>query len=437
MREPLIRIGISEGKPMARVKLHGPFRYRNKIWDAAGITVTHNNGFIIADLPSAQKRLKIRRLRLTPAGDSTFSLSGVKIGIGFHWERDEEQTFGGSLELTAETGGITVVNEIRMEEYLKSVISSEMSAAAPLEFLKAHAIASRSWLGSMLAKKRKPHEKFYPDGPDHIRWYDREDHGRFDVCADDHCQRYQGISKIISGNAARAVAETGGTFLVYGGHVCDARFYKACGGITENFSSAWEDANIAYLSSVSDSEVRHAPVAGETGAERWIASNPDAFCNTNDGDLLGRILPDFDQGTGFFRWTVEYTREELEEIIRRKSGMDFGTLESLVPLQRGPSGRIVRLRITGSIKTLVIGKELEIRKWLSPTHLLSSAFIVEVLEGKDGKPSRFTLKGAGWGHGVGMCQIGAAVMASRGYRADQILKHYFPGASLKKLYQAG
>ncbi len=226
MREPLIRIGISEGKPMARVKLNGPFRYRNKIWDATGITVTHDNGFIIAALPRADKRLKIRRLRLIPAGDSTFSLSGVKIGIGFHWERDEEQTFSGSLELTAGTGGITVVNEIRMEEYLKSVISSEMSAAAPLEFLKAHAIASRSWLGSMLAKKRRPVEKSYPDGHDHIRWYDREDHGRFDVCADDHCQRYQGISKIISGNAALAVAETGGTFLVYGGQICDARYYK-------------------------------------------------------------------------------------------------------------------------------------------------------------------------------------------------------------------
>ena len=246
-----------------------------------------------------------------------------------------------------------------------------------------------------------------------IRWYDREDHDIFDVCADDHCQRYQGITKILSLRAVDAIDATRGTFLVYGDEICDARFSKACGGLSEEFEYAWEDKKIPYLASISDARVQHSPLTSEQQAEEWIRGNPEAYCNTTDGKILKQILPSFDQETtDFFRWTVEYRREELEELLRAKSGYDFGTLQNLVPLQRGPSGRIYRLRIEGSKMTLVVGKELEIRRWLSKSHLYSSAFVVEVERGSDGLPQRFILRGAGWGHGVGLCQIGAAVMAA-------------------------
>jgi len=278
-----------------------------------------------------------------------------------------------------------------------------------------------------------------PGGPDAageiVRWYTREDHDLYDVCADDHCQRYQGITKILSAVALEAVASTHGSFLVHDGAICDARFYKACGGLTEEFQNAWEDVKVPYLTSLADAPVSHPPIQNERGAEHWIRSNPEAYCNTTDPKILRQILPSFDlETTDFFRWKVEYSREELEKIIREKSGFDFGTLMDLVPLVRGPSGRMVKLKVVGSKRTIVVGKDLEIRRWLSPSHLYSSAFVVDTQRDNGGTPLRFLLSGAGWGHGVGLCQIGAAVMAIRGFGADQIVRHYFRGAEVQKLY---
>ena len=377
-----------------------------------------------------------RSIRLTGQEGSAFSLFNVTIGDRFHWERTEDQTFHGNLILVLRTEGtIAVINEIALEDYLTSVISSEMSGEAPLEFLKTQAILSRSWLLAALAGRKKKSKIFTPVGKtahregEVMRWYDREDHELFDVCADDHCQRYQGITKIISEQAEEAVRKTRGIVIAHHDEICDARYSKACGGITEDFDTAWDDKRVPYLRSVSDASVPHRPITTEEEASAWILSTPESYCRTNDERLLEKILPDFDRETkGFFRWRVEYSRTELEEILREKSGFDFGTLQEILPLRRGPSGRISRLRIVGSKRNMVVGKELEVRRWLSRSHLYSSAFIVKVEGG------RFIFHGAGWGHGVGLCQIGAAVMASRGFSAEQILNHYFQEVEIKKVY---
>ena len=274
-----------------------------------------------------------------------------------------------------------------------------------------------------------------PQTKEFIRYYDRVDHTLFDVCADDHCQRYQGITRLIAENARQAVKRTLGLFLVYNNEICDARYHKACGGLTDNFANTWDNVTVPYLTSVSDSAIPHDPIRTEDAARQWILGDPEAYCNAKDNNTLRRILPSFDQETtDFFRWKVTYTRTELEEIIREKSGIDFGNLLSLTPVERGPSGRIVRLQIAGSKRTLTIGKELEIRRWLSRSHLYSSAFVVCAENDASGLPVSFLLRGAGWGHGVGLCQIGAAVMALKGFTAESILKHYFRGAELQKLY---
>ncbi len=344
---------------------------------------------------------------------------------------------GNLLLRLRDNGTIVVINEIILEDYLRSVISSEMSSAAPKEFLKAHTILSRSWLLAALDRKKtiQEHREMGTASVDElIRWYDREDHDIYDVCADDHCQRYQGITKIISTQAGDAILETRGMVITSGEKICDARYSKACGGLTENFETAWDDKHVAYLASVSDSPVYHHPIAMREAA-RWILSEPVASCNTEDTRILEKILPDFDRETKiFFRWKVEYTREELEEILREKSGFDFGTLQAIVPLQRGPSGRISKLKLKGSKKSITVGKELEIRRWLSRSHLYSSAFVVKAHHNLNGEVERFVFHGTGWGHGVGLCQIGAAVMASKGFSAEEILRHYFPGTELQKIF---
>jgi len=373
-------------------------------------------------------------IKLTASKDSIFTLFNVTIGNQFHWERTEDQSFQGDLILRLRNDGtIAAINEIPLEDYLKSVISSEMSAEAPIEFLKAHAILSRSWLLAALGRKKKTKETSIPAEKiierEVIRWYDREDHDLFDVCSDDHCQRYQGITKIVSKQAEKAVRETRGMVITYQNEICDARYSKACGGITEEFETAWDDKQAPYLTSILDAPVSHQPIITEEEASAWILSEPEAYCNTKDEGLLKKILPGFDREIkSFFRWRVEYSRQELEEILREKSGFDFGTLQEIIPLKRGPSGRISRLKIVGSKKNMVVGKELEIRRWLSRTHLYSSAFVVRV------EADRFIFDGAGWGHGVGLCQIGAAVMATRGFSAEKILKHYFRGIEIKKIY---
>ncbi len=440
--EPKIHVGILDRCREARGRLNGPFLVNGRFVSDSAFHAESSGGDVILTLFPGNEVLRGGQIICVPAGDATFTLSNVTIGIRFHWERKEDQTFQGSILLLARKDGtVTAVNETGLESYLASVISSEMNPGAPMELLKAHAVTSRSWLVSMLERAAGvKHPAGVTSGMierkgERLRWYSREDHDLFDVCADDHCQRYQGITKVIPERAARAVEETRGVFLVDRGEICDARYHKACGGLTESFENVWENRAVPYLSSVPDSPVRHPPVRSEEDAEGWILSDPDAWCRAGDTRVLRRILPSFDQETvDFFRWRVEYDREELQAILKERSGIDFGVLQGLVPLERGPSGRIIRLKIEGSKASWVVGKELEIRRWLSRSHLLSSAFVVSVERDASGTAAHFILSGAGWGHGVGLCQIGAAMMAEEGFKAEDILKHYFLGAELKKLY---
>ena len=441
MQEPEIKVGIIEGVRELTGRFNGPFCLQGgRMFTGPFSARMSEDRLIFTDQQGAQIDRQ-QELRFRPEKGATFSLTDVTIGIRFHWERKQEQTFQGDLRLSAAGRNLTVVNRLHLEDYLASVVSSEMSAAAPLEMLKAHAVASRSWLMAMLQRRGKTvdpgadRREASEQTGEIVRWYGQEDHTRFDVCADDHCQRYQGITKIIADQAAEAVRSTRGVFLVHAHAICDARYHKACGGRTDNFENTWEEIPVPYLSSVVDADISHEPVDTEAAAQEWVRTRPEAYCNTADEPLLRRVLPDFDQETAdFFRWRLTYGREELEAILRKKSGIDFGSLQDLVPVNRGPSGRIMRLRIEGSKTTITVGKELEIRRWLSRSHLYSSAFCVSVERDASGLPVRFMLDGAGWGHGVGMCQIGAAVMAEKGHRAEAILKHYFCGAELKKLY---
>lgn len=381
------------------------------------------------------------------SADASFSLSGVTIGVNFHWERKETQTFLGTLRFVVESDKIVAINELPVEKYLESVISSEMSATSSLELLKAHAVISRSWLLAQMKKRREVAESgnnffsFTKKEDMLIRWYDREDHTLFDVCADDHCQRYQGITKETSPHVAEAIRQTKGQILMDGEEICDARFSKCCGGITEEFQYCWEDTPKTYLTAVRDIAlgVEHTlpNLTNEEEAEKWIRFNPPAFCNTQDKKILSEVLNDYDQETvNFYRWKETLSQEKLQQLIADKLKMDLGAILDMKAVERGKSGRISKLQIIGTEKTFTIGRELEIRRTLSDSHLLSSAFVVDKYDkDEQGVPQRFELIGAGWGHGVGLCQIGAAVMGEQGYHYDAILLHYYQGAEIKKLYK--
>ena len=367
----------------------------------------------------------------------TFLLKNVRIGIGFHWDRLEDQEFEGTLEIRDNADGTqTAINRLDVEDYLSSVITSEMSATSSLELLKAHAVISRSWVLRPIISPSTCTDKPDLSDPDrHVIWYERDAHEGFDVCADDHCQRYEGITRRdehpeAAANVQKAIDATRGQVLMYDGKVCDARFYKSCGGATELFENAWANEHYNYLEPVRDEIGTPLPdLTIEENAQAFIRTSPSAYCNTTDERILSQVLNNYDQETkDFYRWTVQYTAAELSDIIRERSGIDFGEILDLVPIKRGPSARLYEMKIVGSKRMMVIGKELEIRKWLSKSHLYSSAFVVDRNENGD-----FILTGAGWGHGVGLCQIGAAVMADRGYTYEQILAHYFPGSELKTI----
>lgn len=435
--EPEINVALLQNYNEAHISLNGAFSLSDGRSLEGRLNVYTDCGQVAFNDSSGKEIIKQKEILLTPEGKAFFTVSDVKIGIDFHWQQTQEQSFRGDLFLSAVSGSsFNLINKIPLEDYLESVISSEMSASAALEFLKAQAVTARSWLVSMLAKKKEGRSLSQLNTEDEIIvWQDVNDHEGFDVCADDHCQRYQGITRIISENVREAVKGTRGKFLVYNGEICDARYYKSCGGQTEIFATAWEDKNYDYLKNVSDDVDQRAPICSEREAMRWLTGRPKAYCDTTDKELLKNILPAFDQETpNFYRWQVVYSRTELEEIIRNKSGIDFGELRDILPLERGPSGRIYKLKIEGSNKTMIVGKELEIRRWLSPSHLLSSAFVISTERNVEGEISRFTFNGGGWGHGVGMCQIGAAVMACKGFKAEEILVHYFNGAKIEKIY---
>ena len=376
---------------------------------------------------------------------SSFTLEDVTIGVNFHWERKEAQTFLGKLRFIVEDNNICAINELPVETYLTSVISSEMRATSSLELLKAHAVISRSWLLAQMEQRKAKNNNvekqpsFFKTDEEIVRWYDREDHKQFDVCADDHCQRYQGITKAANKHVVEAIQQTAGEILTSRGKICDARYSKCCGGAVEEFQYCWENIRKPYLQALPDTipDTTSLPnLTNEAVARQWILSSPNAFCNTTDQKVLSQVLNDFDQETtDFYRWTQIYSQAEVKQLLEEKLEVQFGNIIDLVPLERGKSGRIYRLKIVGKERTLIIGKELEIRRALSKSHLYSSAFIVEKADIKDSVPQKFIIKGAGWGHGVGLCQIGAAMMGKQGYRYEEILLHYYKGAEITKAYQ--
>lgn len=378
-----------------------------------------------------------------PVSES-FLIRDVIIGVKFHWERREKQRFNYFLKIIKNGNQLTAINYLPVEAYLTSVISSEMSARCSINLLRSQAVVARSWLLAQLQNKEKekvkdPALKPIKTNEELITWYDREAHTLFDVCADDHCQRFQGVTKVTTETAYKAIKDTRGIVLISGDEICDTRYSKSCGGISESYENVWEPVKYDYLQPVVDykfePETFDLDLRKEDNAVKWIKANPPAFCNTTDPKILNQILLDYDQETkDFYRWKVEYSQSELSNLIKEKLGIDFGNIIDLIPIERGYSARLIKLKIVGTKTSLIIGKELEIRRVLSPSHLYSSSFYVEKENLVEGIPQKFILHGAGWGHGVGLCQIGAAVMAEQGYQFDEILLHYFPKAMIKKIY---
>lgn len=453
MTEPQIAVGILSGKEIQ-------FSFPDEFISSDGIAISGIQQAVYRKGKIYWQEKEYDELFFTPqqTTSSFFELQDVTIGINFHWERKEVQRFKGELKIIVEDDKLTAINIISIEDYLTSVISSEMSVTASLELLKAHAVISRSWLLNKLKiENEKLKNKMQPDSAaisqfsilnsQFIKWYDHEAHKNFDVCADDHCQRYQGITRASTSRAIEAVSATRGEALMYEGKICDARFSKCCGGAFEEFQNCWENVRHPYLIGQRDSQTTNKlpDLTIEAEADKWIRTSPVAFCNTQDKKILSQVLNNYDQETAdFYRWKVSYSQEELSELIHKRSGIDFGKIIDLIPVERGTSCRLVRLKIVGTLRTLTIGKELEIRRTLSTSHLYSSAFVVdkeykeedrEYKEEEQKIPSRFILTGAGWGHGVGLCQIGAAVMGEKGYKYEEILSHYYPGSMIERQYK--
>jgi len=440
-----VHVGILHAGEI-RFQLHGQCSGEGRLWPEGEYLVRREGTELLlkheAELCFTGPSLF---LHATQQGPGNFSIHDVRIGIGFHWEQSEQQRFSGSLKLMVLDKGIQAINVLPVEAYLGSVISSEMRGDNDPELLKAHAVISRSWLLAQMDRQESASSSsrkastLMESKDEYLRWYDREDHSHFHVCADDHCQRYQGTGRSSNPEVLKAIEETHGEVIAYQGSICDARYSKCCGGVTEVFEHCWEAVHHPYLLRIDDrpgAQTGHGTdLKEEAAASAFIRSSPEAFCNTRDRDLLERVLNDYDQASSdFFRWELSHRQDELAALIRRKSGRDFGHILDLIPVERGESGRLVRLRIVGTRASLTVGKELEIRRWLSDSHLYSSAFVVEKT-GQEGSdiPSSFTLKGAGWGHGVGLCQIGAAVMAHQGYSYREILAHYFRNTRIERI----
>ncbi len=438
--EPTIAVGLVENSESVALHLRGDFT------DSTGrrlppgeYQIECREGMLEC---SGAVSFDSQKLQFTPSemGTDRFSLEAT-IGINFHWQQQEMQTFCGGLRFVPQPENcVTVINDVPLETYLISVICSEMSADSPPEFIKAHSIISRSWLLAQLESITN-HQSTMQNEQIHdgeiIRWYDRQAHTEFDVCADDHCQRYQGVSRIRSPEVQKAILDTRGQVLAFNGQACDARFSKCCGGVTEDFRTAWSDRKIPYLVPVPDAPDNKMPspsLTEEQAMRQFISNQPDAYCNCTDERILNKILVSYDKTTrDFFRWQVKLSAHQASKLIKDKLGIDLGRLVAMEPVERGLSGRLKRLHLKGETKSVVIGKELEIRRALSPSHLYSSAFVIDI-EGTVEKPETFILNGAGWGHGVGLCQIGAAAMAEGGIGYKDILKHYYPGTVIERFY---
>lgn len=440
---PLVSVRIM-GSSELEFSFEGKYFFENENTELKGnfqASVSENKILLLQD---GKEIAKGKVLSFTPVHFEShcFELKNVTIGIDFHWEQKEDQRFQGNLKLMVENDKILAINTLDVETYLKSVISSEMRGDSSPDLLKAHAVISRSWLFAQMNKQKMIDKTKYTSllstENEFIRWYDREDHTLFDICADDHCQRYQGITRSHNPNVISAINATAGQVLISDGETCDTRYSKCCGGASESFENVWEPVVHPYLQKVidsSDTSHEDTDLRIEQNAIKWINENPEAFCNTDKPEILKQVLNDYDQTSkNFYRWKIEYSQKELADLIKKKSGFDLGEIIDLEPIERGVSGRLIKLKIVGTSKNLVVGKELEIRRWLSTSHLYSSAFVVDKENLSDGIPQKFIFKGAGWGHGVGLCQIGAAVMAHLGYPYKDILEHYFKGAEIRKIY---
>ena len=436
MNEPYVSVGILSGKSI-KFSLSGIYSTDDvRVVAGEQIVTLSDSGMSILWNGSLYSSIEFRP---TSYDGDTFELNDVVIGVDFHWQRAEKQRFKGVLRFIVSNGRLTAINSIKVEDYLVSVISSEMSPDSSLPFLRAHAIISRSWLLAQIKHDKRPgRDTFRNDNKEIIRWWDHEDHSDYDVCADDHCQRYQGVQRIKGSVASGAVEDTSGMVLMADGMLCDTRFSKCCGGVFEEFESCWDDEHHSYLIARRDNinSDRFPDLTDESEARKWILSKPKSFCDTSDDQILSQVLNSYDrERKDFYRWTEIISQEKLVTLLRERSNINVGNIINMIPVQRGTSGRIVRLHIIGTKGDIVIGKELMIRRTLSESHLLSSAFVVEKnFSDSEEIPSSFTLHGAGWGRGVGLCQIGAAVMGEKGYTYDEILRHYYPGASIVKLY---
>jgi SpoIID/LytB domain protein len=443
--EPIISVGILTEEKIV-FELHGNYIVAGSKAYSRGIFSVEILDNKIVCRNNSDKIENTEEILFTPedSHSESFLIRDVIIGINFHWQRKERQRFNHSLKLIRDGNKVVAINVLPLENYIVSVISSEMSAKSSLQSLKSLSVVSRSWVLAQIEQRNtektvENNLSIHQTEDELIRWYDREEHKNFDVCADDHCQRFQGITKVTTENAKKAVLQTRGIVLLSDNEICDTRYSKSCGGITEDFENVWETVRVPYLTSVIDYKYEpenfNIDFSNEANARKWITGNPQSFCNTSDKVILSQILIDYDQETkNFFRWSVEYTQNELAALVKDKIGIDFGDILDLIPVERGSSSRLIKLRIVGTKKSLTIGKELEIRRILSKNHLYSSAFIVDKIISKNDMPEKFIIRGAGWGHGVGLCQIGGAVMAEKGFQFDEILFHYFSNVTIKKIY---
>ena len=438
--EPTLRVGLALRRSEATITLNGAFRLNGSPVPPQRLTAEAAPGRVVLRDATGNTLADAAAIELEPDAEASFVLHAMTVGVDFHWQHEQDLTFAGSVALESRGAAFDVVNGVPLEAYLESVISSEMSADNPPPLLQAHAVISRSWLLAQLDSAKQPGApppgaSSIPGGTRIVRWYDREDHQHFDVCADDHCQRYQGLTRTSTAQAVDAVASTRGLVLTHDGKVADARFSKACGGMTEVFEAAWGDTPVPYLQAFPDAPgaAWDLPLTHEANAVAFLEGSPPAYCNTTDRALLDKVLPALDHATTqFYRWEATVTAAQVRDWVKAKLEIDVGPVTALEPLERGPSGRLVRLAIVGEQQRLEVGKELEIRRVLSDSHLYSSAFVVRAEDGPDGRV--FHLRGAGWGHGVGLCQIGAAVMADQGHGHEAILAHYFRGATLERIY---
>jgi SpoIID/LytB domain protein len=441
MQEPIVTVGILNAKRI-KIKIVGEYLFpRKEIYMRGRLIFSDaHNGIMLETSLGTYYVSENDVFEPFPPHNASFIVDDVTVGKKFHWEHKERHRYSGSFKIIRENGALTLVNIIPLENYLESVIRSEMNENAPFSLLKAQAVVARSWTLSQMKKGGKKGVNERRKKGEVLRWYERDGHVNYVFCNDDHCQRYHGIGKSQSIAVHEAVEQTRGLVLTGKNGLCDARYFKSCGGRTELFRNVWGEDEGDCISSVEDydypTEFTDVDLSIEKNARKWILSEPEAFCNTKDEKILSSVLVDFDKKTvDFYRWRKEYTQEEISALIKKKLKKDYGAILDLLPVERGASGRVIKLKIVGEKRTLIIGKELEIRRTLSETHLYSSAIIIDKEDVQNGVPQKFVIRGAGWGHGVGMCQIGAAVMGEKGYEFDEILAHYYPETKIKRYYK--